>query len=180
MIRMPPPGPQKSAPPSSEPPAPRVYTAEEIDSIYREHAPRVFRQALRSAGQREVAEDITSDTFLTLYRAPERLAESRLLPWLLTVARNLAMDHWRRRAVEERHLQTVAEPVAAPDTGEVESLFADPALKPEHRACLLLRYQHGLERMEIAARLGMTENQVKSALQYGLVILRRSLEGGKP
>lgn len=174
-----PPGPEKFAASSSEPGPPPVYGIEEFDSIYREHSGKVFRQALKSVGQREVAEDITSDTFLTLYRVSERLAPERLLPWLLTVARNLAMDHWRRRAVEDRHRQSVSEPVVAPETSSVESLFHDPALKQEHRACLLLRYVHGLERAEIAARLGMTENQVKSALQYGLVLLRRSLEGGK-
>lgn len=174
-----PPGWEKFAPSSSGPASSSVYGIEEFDSIYREHSGRVFRQALKAAGQREVAEDITSDTFLTLYRVPERLAPDRLLPWLLTVARNLAMDHWRRRAVEDRHRQAIAEPVVEPDTGQAESLFEDPALKPEHRSCLLLRYMHGLERNEIAARLGMTENQVKSALQYGLVILRRAWGGGK-
>ena len=172
-------GRENFAPSSSDATPPPVYGSEEFDFIYREHSGRVFRQAYKSVGQREAAEDITSDTFLTLYRVPERLASERLLPWLLTVARNLAMDYWRRRSVEDRHRQTITEPVVAPETSHVESLFDDPALKPEHRSCLLLRYVHGLERSEIAARLGLSENQVKSALQYGLVILRRTLEGGK-
>ena len=38
-------------------------------------------------------------------------------------------------------------------------------LKPVHRACLILRYVHGMTRAEIAARLGLTDNQVKGHLQ---------------
>ena len=49
-------------------------------------------------------------------------------------------------------------------------------LKPVHRACLILRYVHGMTRAEIAGRLGLTDNQVKGHLQYSLTILRRDLE----
>jgi RNA polymerase sigma-70 factor (ECF subfamily) len=44
-----------------------------------------------------------------------------------------------------------------------------------HRACLILRYVHGLERTAIAARLGLTENQVKGHLQYAHQLLRKEL-----
>jgi RNA polymerase sigma-70 factor (ECF subfamily) len=50
------------------------------------------------------------------------------------------------------------------------------ALKPVHRACLILRYVHGMDRSEIATRLGLRENQVKGHLQYALTLLRRELE----
>lgn len=164
------------APDSSGEPRSSVYTVEEFDAIYREHANRVFRQAWRLAGRREIAEEIAADTFLTLYRSSERLPAERVAAWLLTVARNLTMDYWRRRAVEQRHLESVSEPVELPAGTDAESLFSHPSLKPEHRACLILRYVHGLERAEIAQQLGLSDNQVKSYLQYSLVILRRSLE----
>ena len=48
-------------------------------------------------------------------------------------------------------------------------------LKPAHRACLILRYAYGMERSEIARATGMTEMQVKSALQYGLQLLRQRI-----
>jgi RNA polymerase sigma-70 factor (ECF subfamily) len=50
------------------------------------------------------------------------------------------------------------------------------SLKPVHRACLILRYVHGMNRDEIARRLGLTETQVKGHLQYARTLLRRELE----
>ena len=49
------------------------------------------------------------------------------------------------------------------------------ALKPIHRACLILRYVHGMERSEIATRLGLSETQVKGLLQYARELVRKSL-----
>jgi len=48
-------------------------------------------------------------------------------------------------------------------------------LKPIHRVCLVLRYQHGLTREEIGRRLGLTDTQVRGHLQYALTLLRKNL-----
>lgn len=174
------PGPaQLSSGHSSVPSLSSVYTTEEFDRIYRENADRVFRQAFRSAGRRDIAEEITGDAFLALYRHGEKLDGTRALAWLITVVRNLAMDYWRRSAVENRYLERVSEPVTEPEDGGWEAILQDPDLKPAHRTCLILRYVHGMDRAEICQATGFAENQVKSYLQYALVILRRNLEGGR-
>lgn len=166
---------------SSSTPSPSVYSTEEFEALYRQHADAMFRYALRCVSRRDLAEEITSDAFLALYRCREKPEAGRVAPWLFTTVRNLATDQWRRKAVEQRYLNHVQEPVAQPQMVFSESVLADPALKKEHRACLILRYVHGRERNEIAQLTGLTENQVKSCLQYGLVILRKLLgkEGGK-
>jgi RNA polymerase sigma-70 factor (ECF subfamily) len=166
---------------SSAPASPSVYSTEEFEALYRLHIDSVFRYALRCVSRRDVAEEITSDAFLALYRCREKAEPSRVAPWLFTTARNLATDHWRRNAVEQRYLNQLDQPVAQPQMVFSESILADPALKPEHRACLILRYAQGRERSEIAGLTGLSENQVKSYLQYGLVILRKLLgkEGAK-
>lgn len=156
-----------------------MYTVEEFETLYRENLDRVFGYAIRCVGSRGLAEELTSDAFLALFRVREKIDAGRAAPWLLTVVKNLSVDHWRRQAVEQRHLQQIKEPATLPGSGEaelsVEQMLADPALKPEHRTCLLMRYVHGMERPDIAKATGMTENQVKSCLQYGLVILRKSM-----
>jgi RNA polymerase sigma-70 factor (ECF subfamily) len=53
------------------------------------------------------------------------------------------------------------------------------SLTPLHRVCVTLRYVHGLTRSEIAAKLGLSETQVKGHLQYALQLLRNALTGGK-
>ena len=147
-----------------------------LDEIYAKHAAAVFHYALKCVGRRDVAEDITSEVFLSLHRTINSIDVDQLPGWLFTVAKNRAIDHWRRSNVERRYLDTLepAEPTWEPP---VEVWLREATgLKPIHRACLILRYVHGMTRAEIAARLGLTENQVKGHLQYSLSILRRDLE----
>jgi RNA polymerase sigma-70 factor (ECF subfamily) len=147
-----------------------------FDDIYRRHVDGVFRFAVRCVGRRDVAEDITSEVFLELHRHFESLDAERLPAWLFTVARNRARDYWRRQTLEQRFLadavKTAPTSTAPPPD---ESLFAHPALKPVHRACLVLRYVHGMARNEIAAHTGLSETQVKGHLQYARQLLRADL-----
>jgi DNA-directed RNA polymerase specialized sigma24 family protein len=57
----------------------------------------------------------------------------------------------------------------------LNSILDLPQLKPIHRTCLILRYVYDMERAEIAVRVGLTENQIKSCLQYSLELLRKYL-----
>ena len=57
-------------------------------------------------------------------------------------------------------------------------LAESKVLKPVHQACLILRYVHGMTRVEIAERLGLSDTQVKGHLQYARTILRAELEKG--
>jgi RNA polymerase sigma-70 factor (ECF subfamily) len=149
---------------------------ERFEELYRKHVQSVFRFALHCVGRRELAEDLTSDAFLALFRNLEGIDESLLPGWLLTVVRNRARDTWRRQAVEQRY----AEQLAAQPTVEEPQLehwileCAD--LKPVHRTCLALRYVSGMSRSEIADQTGMSEMQVKSCLQYGLELLRKAFK----
>jgi RNA polymerase sigma-70 factor (ECF subfamily) len=145
-----------------------------FEDLYRRHVQAVFRFAHRVTGDRETAEDITSEAFLALYRNLDSIDESLLPGWLLTVARNRARDLWRRRAVEQRGLEQLADPgVAQPAPLEAWMLeCAD--LKPVHRTCLMLRYVYGMTRTEIADKTGLSETQVKGHLQYGLKLLRQA------
>lgn len=148
----------------------------EFDDIYAKYAAAVFRYALKSVGRRDVAEDVTSDAFLALHRNFSSVDTSRLPAWLFAVARNRAIDYWRRTEVEQRYLETLPPAETTWEPPIDTWLGAMDALKPIHRACLILRYAHGMSRTEIAERLGLTENQVKGHLQYALEILRRELE----
>lgn len=148
----------------------------EFDEIYAKHAAAVFRYALKCVGRRDIAEDITSEVFLTLHRNLSGVDVSQLPGWLFAVAKNKAVDHWRRSQVEQRYLETLPAPQTTWEPSLEGWLHETKALKPVHRACLILRYVHGMDRAEIAHRLGLSDNQVKGHLQYALTILRRELE----
>jgi RNA polymerase sigma-70 factor, ECF subfamily len=143
-----------------------------FEEIYRQHVQSVFRFAMRCVSRRDLAEDLTSEAFLALYRNIDRIDESQLPGWLLTVVRNRARDHWRRQIVEQRYLETLEPPIADPPPLE-RWILEGPGLKPVHRTCLMLRYVHGMTRAEIASKTGLSETQVKGHLQYALELLRK-------
>jgi RNA polymerase sigma factor (sigma-70 family) len=146
-----------------------------FDELYRTHVQSVFRFAMSVVGDRETAEDLTSEAFLALHRNLKTIDQSLLPAWLLTVVRNRARDLWRRKAVETRALEGLA--TTRPEAAEppLERWILDsPELRPVHRTCLMLRYVHEMTRTEIAAKLGLSETQVKGYLQYGLALLRKA------
>ena len=69
---------------------------------YHGYATAVFRFACKCVGWCDVAEDITSEVFLSLYRNRASVDVDRLPGWLFAVAKNRAIDYWRRAEVEER------------------------------------------------------------------------------
>ena len=150
----------------------------EFERIYNEMVDDVFRYALSCVGRREIAEEIAADVFLALYRNIAGVDREWVRPWMFRVAKNHATDYWRRRWTEQR-LASEAPPAATAEPGEAGWLLDNTDLKPSHRACLLLRYVHGMERDEISKVTGLTANQVKSCLQYGLQLLRKQFKKGK-
>lgn len=149
-----------------------------FDELYRAHLPSVYRFALRCVGNTAVAEDLTAEAFLELYRHRHEVDAYRLPAWLLTVVRNRARDHWRRQRVADRHARGVsaADDVVMPGMSPyLETwLLQTPDLKDVHRTCLIFRYVEGMTRAEIARATGLTENQVKGYLQYALTLVRKA------
>jgi len=145
--------------------------------IYRLHGPAVFRVCLRLVSQRAIAEDLTSEVFLALQQAWEKVTDEMIPAWLFTVAKRRAADYWRHRYVEERWEQGYREERlwSEPEHSLPEILAACPSLKPIHRICLTLRFEQGMSREEIARHTGLTELQVKGYLQYSLELLRQAL-----
>jgi RNA polymerase sigma-70 factor (ECF subfamily) len=152
-----------------------------FEEVYRRHVDAVFRFALYCAGRHDLAEDITSEVFLALYRRFDDVDDSQLPAWLFTAVKRRAIDHWRQQQVHARHAAALEAPPSqeATDTPFELWMAQSKVLKPIHRACLVLRYVHGLERVEIARRLGCSEVQVKGYLQYARELLRKELAGDR-
>jgi RNA polymerase sigma-70 factor (ECF subfamily) len=150
----------------------------EFDEVYRAHVQAVFRFALRSVSNRALAEDLTAEAFLELYRRRDTIDVERLPAWLLTVVRNRARDYWRRQQVEQRYTSGLRsdEPTSetAPGADFDRWLQETAELKNVHRTCLTLRYVEGRTRAEIASVTGLSEMQVKGYLQYALELLRKA------
>jgi RNA polymerase sigma-70 factor (ECF subfamily) len=81
----------------------RRRDAAAFDAVYDAFRSRLFSFLLRSCRRRDVAEDLLEETWLRVVAsAPELRADTRLAPWLFTVARNLYWSYCRSRMVEDR------------------------------------------------------------------------------
>ena len=145
-----------------------------FEAVYRRHVQAVYRFALSVVGRRELAEDLTSEAFLALWRNFDGIDQEQLPGWLIAVVRNRARDWWRRQQVEQRHREQQANAPAVTAPSLEDWILDSPELKPVHRTVVMLRYVHGMSRADIAEKLALSETQVKGYLQYALALLRKA------
>ena len=154
----------------------------------------VFRFIYFRVGNRQLAEDLTSDTFL---RALKRIGSFTwqgrdLGAWLVTIARNLVADHFKsgryRLEVttgdvldadrEDRGPEGSPESAVVDHITNVTLLTAVKQLNPEQQECIVLRFLQGFSVAETAQTMGKNEGAIK-ALQYRAVrALARLLPDG--
>jgi RNA polymerase sigma-70 factor, ECF subfamily len=68
---------------------------------YEAHRARVFTFILRMVNRRAIAEELAQEVWMRLaLRAQSLHEDTRLEPWLFTVARNLCVSYWRTRGIE--------------------------------------------------------------------------------
>src|SRR5438067_6223658 len=101
-----------------------------LDEVYQRYARAVQSLAFRIVGDSAIAEDVTQEVFLKLWRQPESYNPERgaLGSWLLSVAHNRAIDVLRRRKVREEH--------PLPEDREAGDIVADGAIDPSEAAGL--------------------------------------------
>jgi len=151
---------------------------------------RVFSLAYRFSGRVDEAEDLTQEIFVRVYQSLDRYreADGAFPGWLMTVARNRAIDHYRRRRQERlgRSEDPVAlETVASGDDGPLRSLerheriqFVHRGLRslpPDLREPLILFDLQGVPYEEIATALDVPLGTVKSRINRGRVELAKRL-----
>lgn len=144
---------------------------EALLDLYGDALPVVYGYVVRRCGDRSLAEDLTAEVFLAAAGAVHRGTVPELSTgWLVTVARNKLVDHWRRTARLERTLRAVADAEVV-DTGdwtdaldEGSALAALHRLGPHHQAALTLRYLDGLPVAEVAEHLGRTLHATEALL----------------
>jgi len=171
--------------------------AEAFGLLYDRYVDTVFRFVYFRVGNRQLAEDLTSDTFLrALRRISSFTWQGRDLgAWLVTIARNLVADHfksgrYRLEVTTSDVLDADREdrgPEGSPEAAVVEHitnvtlLAAVKQLNPEQQECIVLRFLQGFSVAETAKAMGKNEGAIK-ALQYRAVraLARLLPEGFQP
>jgi RNA polymerase sigma-70 factor (ECF subfamily) len=141
-------------------------------ALYDRALPQVYGYLAARVGDAAVAEDLTGETFLAAVHATRAGKVPDLtIAWLVTVARNKLVDHWRRLAREERSLRLATDPDADVVDDAMDAHFDRlharkvlAQLGAHHRAALTLRYLDGLSVAEVADHLGRTLHATEALL----------------
>lgn len=167
-------------------------------ALFKHFAPRVKGFLVRGGCAAELAEELTQETMVLLWRRASTFDASRaaLSTWLYTIARNVRIDHHRRsRLGADAHAEQF-------DPWEGDLQVADAAPAPEERV-QAAQQEHGVQRAlaklppdqalvlrlsffeehphaRIATELGIPLGTVKSRIRLAVAQLRRLLEGSAP
>ncbi|MEP7027762.1 MAG: sigma-70 family RNA polymerase sigma factor [Candidatus Eisenbacteria bacterium] len=153
--------------------------------VYEEQLPRIYNYFRYRVGADE-AEDLTSVTFEKAWRGRNRYRRDlgAFTTWLFAIARNVAIDHYRRRVPLEP-LDAAAH-VAAPGSPEEDAERASNAarlaqllstLGERERELIALRYGSGLTNRSIAKLSGLSESNVGTILHRAIGDLRSRWPG---
>ncbi|MGI8771668.1 MAG: RNA polymerase sigma factor [Acidobacteriaceae bacterium] len=156
---------------------------------------RLVRYFVYLLGRRDPVDDLVQETWLrVLERGRSYDGQSRFEPWLFTIARNLAIDHGRKRRVFsldsndslEQDLESLSPVSNEPSPFEQAARTEDAQrlahalqmLEPIYREALVLRFQEDLSLQEMANVAGASVSTVSSRIYRGLAALRVQMDGG--
>ncbi len=181
------------------PPEPDKLPAVKLtaEQVYYDYAPRIFSMARRMVNNEKDAEDVAQEVFLQVVRRlPTFRGESAFPTWLHRVTVNAALAHRRRQAVREdvhcaNPLDDVLEGGARPrsdrpQVGAPEEQLMDreqqqlidraiAGLPVTYRSVFVLAEVEGLSYAEVAGRMGLSVQAVKSRLHRARLLLRDRL-----
>jgi RNA polymerase sigma-70 factor (ECF subfamily) len=168
--------------------------------LVRRYERPVFSLIYRMVRDRALAEDLAQETFIKVLNGIRSYRpEYKFSSWIFKIANNAAIDHLRRRDLDtlsldgSPHAQTAEEmqatalqldgraesPLDAVTSRELGSQIerAIARLRPEYRACILLRHVEGHSYEEIAQMLDLPLGTVKTYIHRARNELRVYLEG---
>jgi RNA polymerase sigma-70 factor, ECF subfamily len=172
-----------------------VAELEDINTLCATYRSRIYRYALLSLRDPDLAESVTQDCFLKAYRARDEFrADCSVATWLTRIATNLIRDSTRSRKFQfwktanKTAIQagTIADRLRSPGISPETSLVvrqelvrvwdAVANLPGKQRSVFVLRFVEEMELPEIAAAMGLHVGTVKSHLHRALTAVRKAME----
>jgi RNA polymerase sigma-70 factor (ECF subfamily) len=167
--------------------------------LVRRYERPVFSLIFRMVRDSATAEDLAQDAFIKVLNHIDKYRpEFKLSSWLFKIANNVAIDHLRRRhvdtvsmsgsphAVTESEIEATSFEIADTAESALDEIEARELgssiekaigkLRPEYRACILLRHVEGRSYEEIAATLDLPLGTVKTYIHRARIQLRDLLE----
>jgi RNA polymerase sigma-70 factor (ECF subfamily) len=160
------------------------------------HKQRVFSFIISKVLDKEVAEDIFQDTFIKVINTLKRGAyneEGKFLPWVMRIAHNLIIDHFRRNKrmpmfnntdefdifslLSDDMLNVEKQIIKSQILDDVRGLIAE--LPEDQKEVLIMRMYKDMSFKEIAENTGVSINTALGRMRYALINLRKLVEKHK-
>ncbi|MGY2734167.1 sigma-70 family RNA polymerase sigma factor [Sphingomonas sp. UYP23] len=170
-----------------------IRTGEEDRSAFRDlyslTSAKLFGICYRICGERQAAEDVLHDVYLTIWKRAGAYEPARASPitWLATIARNRAIDWQRAQTVRRATPIEDAPPILDTAPLASETMLEDEAshqlhacldsLEERQRAAIRTAFFDGVTYAELAEREAVPLGTMKSWVRRGLARLKACLEG---
>lgn len=140
--------------------------------MYNTYADDIFRYLLVHVQDRQLAEDLTADTFTKAWTRLDNFDFKQPRPWLYKIAKNTMTDHWRKKHTDslDEELEIVSDQDSLEDQldkqlSKEKLQKAIATLPTEMRSVVTLRFMLGYSARKTAESLGTTEGNVR-VVQY--------------
>lgn len=140
--------------------------------MYNTYADDIFRYLLVRVRDRQLAEDLTADSFIKAWSRLDSFDFKQTRPWLYKIAKNTMTDHWRKKqpllSEKEIEVTSEAEPIEDRLDKQLSSERVQKAvatLPKEMRSVVTLRFILGYSARKTGDSLGMSEGNVR-VIQY--------------
>jgi RNA polymerase sigma-70 factor (ECF subfamily) len=154
-----------------------------LSELYDRYAPAMYGIIKRMVADTAVADDLLQEVFVKVWRNAERYdpESGRLFTWLVSIARNAAIDYLRSKTHKSKGLiQNVDDSVgmierARPEVMEVDFIGMRELLEkldPDQRTLIEMAYFQGYSQSELSETLGIPLGTIKSRMRAGLKVLR--------
>jgi RNA polymerase sigma-70 factor (ECF subfamily) len=165
-----------------------------LEILYDRHASTVLAISLKVIGDRAAAEDVLQETFWRVWRSAATYQPERgsFTGWLFRIARNLAIDAYRRRTVrpqtitDRENVDPILDQRSDPEMDvaeQAQSIFKNQQVRNAlatlprvQRRVIELAYFYGMTRQEIAKATGEALGTIHTRARLGLRKLREELE----
>jgi len=164
-----------------------------LHALVEQYQFRLVRYLIYLLGRRDSVDDLVQETWLhVLERGRSYNGSSRFEPWLFTIARNLTIDHLRKRrnfsldSSDDPEQDRVPPSLVSsgPSPFELAARTEEAhriahtldTLEPIYREALVLRFQEELSLQEMSAVIGVPLTTVSSRIYRGLATLRAQME----
>lgn len=168
-----------------------------IEVLIRRHQKRVYSYIFLLVKKQDVAEDIFQETFIKVIKSLKEgryVDTNRFLPWVMRIAHNLIIDHFRREkqakmlSKDAYEVDILNHPRYSDKTVEEEIVFEQiltdvraliEQLPEDQREVILLRHYSDLSYKEIAEQTNVSINTALGRMRYAIINMRKIMVENK-